>query len=297
MLLLLFACLAFPVGCLLIVVGLRQGARRKAGSSVAEGRIIDAEAVGAEADDDRNPEVKLTFQYKAAGKQLEAEQVVRSWLLRIAGNLASFMESYSPGTQIKVLYDPERPDEAVVDLGWSWTGGPLIALGVFLLLFSVAPIIPADLWRFGFLGLWALVGVGLLITGGRDLQQEGGLHDWPSTYGTIVSSRLMEGEPSELGTGPLWWPEVEFEYEVQGTSHRSKRIQRSGPILYGNRSWAEKTLNRYPVGEQVQVFYDPDDPASAVLERGTSRGKLLVVMGLVLILGATTAIFFLASGG
>lgn len=33
-------------------------------------------------------------------------------------------------------------------------------------------------------------------------------------------------------------------------------------------SWAYKVVERYPVGAQVMVYYDPSNPSDAILERG-----------------------------
>lgn len=168
------ACLFFPAGLALIGPGLRQGALRKLSSSVAPGRLLTAEIEGAEADESEDPVVHLEFEYEVDSGSYRGQQVIDSWLLKLGGNLASFKQRFSPGRAISVLYDPERPDQGSVDLGWTWTGAPLIGLGVFLLLFSFAPVIPADLWGPGLLGLWVLLGVALVIIGMRELASAGG---------------------------------------------------------------------------------------------------------------------------
>jgi hypothetical protein len=51
-----------------------------------------------------------------------------------------------------------------------------------------------------------------------------------------------------------------------------------------NRAFATTFTSRYPVGESVRVAYNPDDPASAVLEPGIIRQPcLFVLMGLGII--------------
>ncbi len=58
---------------------------------------------------------------------------------------------------------------------------------------------------------------------------------------------------------------------------------------YGNTSKAQSMLEKYPVGAQVNVYYNPADPGQAVLERqaggfgaGLALGIIFLVIGLVL---------------
>lgn len=50
--------------------------------------------------------------------------------------------------------------------------------------------------------------------------------------------------------------------------------------------------NRYPILEQVQVYYDPDDPATVVLEPGISFGSIIPFLaGFLMLLGGPHLLF------
>jgi hypothetical protein len=50
-----------------------------------------------------------------------------------------------------------------------------------------------------------------------------------------------------------------------GQPYQGNKIM-PGPSAGG--SWAHKVVERYPAGAQVMVYYDPNNPSEAVLERG-----------------------------
>lgn len=88
---------------------------------------------------------------------------------------------------------------------------------------------------------------------------------WPTVPGEIVESRLKEDtDPDSI----RWSPQLSFRYEVGARSLTSSRIAAS--LFYEGREGAQAIVDRYPVGRQVEVHYDPAAPEVAVLETGTS---------------------------
>jgi hypothetical protein len=90
---------------------------------------------------------------------------------------------------------------------------------------------------------------------------------WSQTTGRIVKSAIetqrhrFQGEAETVKNVPA----VEYEFSVGTTKVRGSRIAIGDDSGGAN---TEATLARYPVGREVAVFYDPDDPANCVLERG-----------------------------
>ena len=84
---------------------------------------------------------------------------------------------------------------------------------------------------------------------------------WPTTTGTILMSTL-ESRRTNSGRHTQY-PVVLYSYQAGGRSYQGNRIA-PGPEVGG--TGAPKRLIEYPVGSQVTVSYNPNDPSDAVLE-------------------------------
>lgn len=85
---------------------------------------------------------------------------------------------------------------------------------------------------------------------------------WPSTMGTVNSSYLESRSSSEGGSTN--YPVVQYSYQISGQTYQGSKLA-PGPEVGG--TGAGKVVARYPVGAQVMVFYNPENPSDAVLER------------------------------
>jgi hypothetical protein len=88
---------------------------------------------------------------------------------------------------------------------------------------------------------------------------------WSQTAGTVLSAAV---QVRRVGQGRSEIPMVIYAYSVDGRPYQSHRLRAgddTGQIrVVGD---ASRTLERYPVGSNVTVYYDPDDPTNAALER------------------------------
>ena len=100
---------------------------------------------------------------------------------------------------------------------------------------------------------------------------------WPSSRGRVVAFEVywVDAERTQNDV------RVAYDYVVAGATLSGNRISLGGT---GSGSIKAKTA-RYQPGTEVDVFYDPHKPASAVLERKLP-GKVLLfpIMGVFLIL-------------
>lgn len=85
---------------------------------------------------------------------------------------------------------------------------------------------------------------------------------WPSTMGTVINSFLEARSDSEGGTTN--YPVVQYTYQVGGQTYQSSK---RAPGMEVGGTGAGSVVARYPAGAQVMVFYDPQKPSDAVLER------------------------------
>ena len=57
-----------------------------------------------------------------------------------------------------------------------------------------------------------------------------------------------------------------YAYQVGGRDYRSTRLYAGRPVLSGSPKIAEAIIAKYPPGASVSVFYNPANPAEAMLE-------------------------------
>ena len=97
--------------------------------------------------------------------------------------------------------------------------------------------------------------------------------EWPAVPGEIVGQSVYESVSGRLSHSPVthYTAEPEYTYAVAGTQYRSIRVC-PFPANCGagtEREHAEALLAQYPVGSQVDVYYDPAAPEISVLRRAT----------------------------
>jgi hypothetical protein len=99
---------------------------------------------------------------------------------------------------------------------------------------------------------------------------------WPSVQGAIVSSEMVmdTSTSSDIAT---WSPVVTYSYTVNGQALQCSRVKFSP-------ARGKKVVAKYPKGNAVQVFFDPQQPSSAVLEKGGST-KVMLLVGVAVIVG------------
>jgi hypothetical protein len=98
--------------------------------------------------------------------------------------------------------------------------------------------------------------------------------NWQPTTGQVLSSRIVV-RYSEEGGGTDY-PDVTYGYSVMGQQYQSDRIFVGGAV---GGLGARKTIERYPVGSPVQVYFNPQRPDQAVLERRSPTAVFLAILG------------------
>jgi hypothetical protein len=107
---------------------------------------------------------------------------------------------------------------------------------------------------------------------------------WSSTPGTVVSRRLdIRQRPERRGKLPVRMKSqkaaaVEYEYQLANRTIRGTQL-----ISAGKRS-VETILASYAPGDDVQVYFNPDEASNSFIERPTSNdGNLGILCGAALI--------------
>jgi len=149
------------------------------------------------------------------------------------------------------------------------------------------PIAPGSLPIGAIFGVVAGFGVtvaGLVLKDRTDAAKR-----WRQVRGKVYAARVVEEVSRDVDERrtTMYRPEIRYEYVVDGHEYASRRLDFLDRAASW-RSYAEGVIARYPIGRDVDVFYDPEDPAKSVLERDNAKGwaSLLVVVGLMIIAGA-----------
>jgi Protein of unknown function (DUF3592) len=137
-----------------------------------------------------------------------------------------------------------------------------MTVALFSLLFSIAVALGGILLAVAVLG-----GLGFFLyrrSRMRDAAKQAA-QTWFDTTGVVISSAI---QVKRTGRSRSEIPVVIYQYQVDGRPYVGKVIKAGDQFfsvrLYGD---AQKTVERYPVGAQVTVHYNPADPAQSALER------------------------------
>jgi hypothetical protein len=120
------------------------------------------------------------------------------------------------------------------------------------------------------------VGVGILAIGFYFQRRTESIEKWPSTYGKVISAEIKEVISTKRTSGKnvnqatvttvSYYPSVNYEYYASGKKHTSDQIS----VSVNGRSTPESIqpiLDKYKAGSKVRVFYHPENPDDAVLEK------------------------------
>src|SRR5271155_61800 len=145
-------------------------------------------------------------------------------------------------------------------------------IGHLVLLTVVTSSGPGWAWVAPVVGL--LVGSLLILGSVLDGRKAKASLQWPSVPGMVLASELRV----DRGTEPTTFtPVVTYSYVVNGQALQCAKVRYSSTT-------SKKVLAKYPKGCPVQVFYNPQSPSTAVLERGGSTG-LMMFGGVAVLVG------------
>lgn len=144
-----------------------------------------------------------------------------------------------------------------------------------------------------------VLGLAFIIIGGfvffmwglPPMQYASASKNWPSVQGKITRSEVdtyrKEGKTQYL-------PDIAYNYTVDGKQYASSKVTVGDPPSTSNISPAKRLQSEYPVGKEVEVYYDPEVHSSSTLKTGIQRNDIMlaVITGIFPFLG----IFVFAGG-
>lgn len=132
---------------------------------------------------------------------------------------------------------------------------------------------------------FASVGIGIffLYFSWKSYSSTKNMSDWEIVQGTITKSSVKLADAAFI-------PDIEFQYFVLGVEYKGNSVTIPPDIIY-DRQVAQGLLEEYPVGKQVDVFYNPEFHHVAVLEKEAAVGSWWI-----LVMTGGIAFFFLILG-
>jgi len=118
------------------------------------------------------------------------------------------------------------------------------------------------------------IGVGLVNLARRTMKRSRASLSWPTVSGVVRASDVLTRIDQQTRFDRA---SVLYQYVVGGTTYWSDTMSISAWEVAGDMQRARETVSRHPVGSQVRVYYDPDDPEAAVLVPGTAANSGMAI--------------------
>jgi hypothetical protein len=255
--------------------------------STSEARAV--KSMDAKSDDtELRTFAKIVYEFAVAGRKYRGDRV------SIGEDLGNFqvaetIAKYPKGAPVTVYYNPRKPTESVLerDMPSGMCKGIVIVILVLIAILvgavvgfhklgdfmrslvrnpSEAPFVTACL---GFAFFAALFVWGFQRNAARQ-------RAWPTVRARIEKSGVHEfQELEERDSGPDRWrtryrSEVIYGYEVAGV-HYTGDMSTGGTKVSSNvEAIARKSAEKYPAGSEVELHYNPDNPAESVVNPAAS---------------------------
>ena len=138
-----------------------------------------------------------------------------------------------------------------------------------------------------------LIGIYILVLGRRSMQVGTASLTWPKTPGRILTSEVKRGAKGSARAA------ITYGYSVAGQSHTASRVNLS--LAGSNLNESSRIVNAHPVNSDVTVYYNPADPAEAVLEPGPKGGSTTTLLAALMFVGSLAMVgiylYALSQGG
>jgi hypothetical protein len=133
-----------------------------------------------------------------------------------------------------------------------------------------------------------VVGLAIFLIGLFLVRKSQAAGSWPSTTGTIIQTAIEQrdsGDPESASLGLV----VGYRFQIAGRNYSGSRI-RFDETMYSTTKQAQAALSRFPVGGQLPVYYDPQNPENCTLQKSNRSGWILLTIGAVIMLASIVAI-------
>lgn len=109
---------------------------------------------------------------------------------------------------------------------------------------------------------------------------------WSTTDGEVLEATVEKYLHSTRdGTMTAYRPHITYGYRVGGREYVGERLNFGSGVHSSIRGFAENKVKQFPTGSKVRVYYDPQNPNEATLERSSPSTRLYyVIAGILLVI-------------
>lgn len=97
---------------------------------------------------------------------------------------------------------------------------------------------------------------------------------WPSAGGTVISGEVAIVHSSKGASKSK--PVIRYSFVVDGVEYESDRY--SSTMARGSSFWAKEVIDKHPAGSSITVYYNPENPAKSVLDRGFQKDDVWMTL-------------------
>ena len=114
---------------------------------------------------------------------------------------------------------------------------------------------------------------------------------WPSTQGEIIQSEVvLTGCGSgNVNSSPGHSAIIVYQYRSRGKRYESNSFSIGGNVSTGSEQKEEEKVRQYPVGTNVEVYYNPENPKDACLERTEKITNVAMLINMIILVGLLMA--------
>lgn len=117
--------------------------------------------------------------------------------------------------------------------------------------------------------------------------------NWSEAAGRILSSEVVQRTyPGRNQPRLRYFASLSYEYSAEGQTFKGENITRGQAVGYRTKDRLEDELRNYPVGSLITVYYNPVNPAEAVLSHRTPQNVRILWMVFVAELVSLPIIYF-----
>lgn len=116
--------------------------------------------------------------------------------------------------------------------------------------------------------IFVVVGLALFLIYLPGLLDAHASKSWPSAKGIVTQSEIGS-TPSSASRRGTYFPVVHYEFSINGTTYTGDNVT-FDLDKSGNAIRARDTIKRYTKGQDVTVYYRPNEPETCLLEPGIS---------------------------